>query len=114
MLQYDLDDRPRRRAKPTLVTLAALVAAVVVVGANAGLVREAAADRSWGTLAIVIMVGPIANGVIVLVTIASSFLLRWLAGGASVALYLYAGVLLPLAAILVDAVCILCIGLHGC
>ena len=35
-------------------------------------------------------------------TFASSFLLRWLAGGASVALYLYAGVLLPLAAILLS------------
>jgi hypothetical protein len=114
MLQNDVDDRPRRRANPTLVTLAALAAAVVVIGTNAWLVREAALDRSWGALGILIMIGPITNGVIALATFASSFLLRWFAGGASVALYLYAGMLLPLAAILVDATCILCMGLHGC
>ena len=102
LLQYDFDDRPRRRANPTLVTLAALAAAVVVIGTNAWLVHQAALDRSWGALSVLIMIGPVTNGVIALVTFASSFLLRWLAGGASVALYLYAGVLLPLAAILVS------------
>ena len=114
MLQYDLNNRPRRRANPSLVTLASLVVAIVVIGTNAWLVRVAALDRSWGALCILIMVGPITNGVIALVTFLSSFLLRWLAGGASVAIYIYAGVLLPVVAILVDAACIFCMDLHGC
>ena len=114
MLQYDLENRPRKRSNPSLVTLASLVVAVVVIGTNIWLVRVAALDHSWGALAILIMVGPITNGVIALVTLLSSFLLRWLAGGASVALYIYAGVLLPAAAILVDAACILCMDVHGC
>ncbi len=114
MLQFDPDNRPRRLANPSLVTLASLVVAVVVIGTNAWLVRVAALDRSWGALGILIMVGPITNGVIALVTVVSSFLLRWLAGGASVAIYICAGVLLPVAAIVVDAACILCMDLHGC
>lgn len=114
MLQYDLDNRPRQGANPTLVNLAALVVAIVVIGTNAWLVRVAALDRSWGALGVLIMVGPITNGVIALLTLVSSFLLRRFAGGASVAIYLCAGVLLPVAAIVVDAACILCMNLHGC
>ena len=114
MLEYDLYNRPRQRSNPSLVTLASLVLAIVVIGINAWLVRTAALDHSWGALYILIMVGPITNGVIALVTLLSSFLLRWLAGGASVALYIYAGVLLPVVAILVDSACIFCIDLHGC
>ena len=36
------------------------------------------------------------------------------AGGASVALFIWADVLLPVAAILLDSACILCMDLHGC
>src|SRR5579871_3601870 len=105
-MQDELDERPRQKSNPTLVAAASLITAILVVGVNISLVYAAAQDLSWGALGILIMIGPITNGVIALVAFVSSFFLRWLAGGTSVMSFAFAGVLLPVVAIVVDAILI--------
>jgi hypothetical protein len=108
------DNEPTRRYYPGLIPIAALVAGVAVLGANGWLLHLAAQDHSWGALYILVIAGPVTNGVIAVVGLVSSFVLRWLGGGAPVASFLYTGVLLPVVAIFFDAVAILCMGPHGC
>jgi hypothetical protein len=111
---YDEDDERPRKSNPAMVTIAAAITAVSVIGVNGWLLYGAASDRSWGALYVLFVAGPVVNGVIVLVTLLSSYLLQWLSGGVSVAIFICAGVLLPVVAIVVDAVLIFGMNLHGC
>ena len=61
-----------------------------------------------------VAIGPITNGVMALLAICLIPLVRRLARGASIAPYVVAGVLGPIAAILVDGALILSMDLHGC
>jgi hypothetical protein len=118
MSQQTLDRRSQLsdRGQPNKrsVTVAALVAATIALVVNTGLVLVAAADRSWGALGILIMVGPITNGVMALASLAFIPLVRRLAAGAPIGPYVLTGTLLPIGAIIVDGICILSMELHGC
>ena len=84
------------------------------IATNGILVARAAADRSWGALYIMLVVGPIANGLIMLVSLALIPLVRHLSRGAVVKPYVFTALLGPIAGIVMDGAIIMGIGLHGC
>ena len=83
-----------------------------MVLANFVLVTEAATDKSWGALQIMILIGPITNGVLCAVSFAFTPLVKRFTGGA-LTLHILAS-LLPLAAIFADGLLIFLMDLHGC
>jgi hypothetical protein len=117
MSQQVLDYRSPLAKRPSAnrpVYVAAGIAAAVALIVNAVLVSWAASDRSWGALGIMIMIGPITNGVLAFLSLPFIPLVRRVSGGASVVPYVLAGVLIPVGAVIVDAACILSMDLHGC
>jgi len=77
------------------------------------LVAAAAEDRSWGALGIMILYGPIANGVLMLASLACTPLARRFSG-ASATFHVLTSILLPIGAAMVDGVIIFGMDLHGC
>jgi hypothetical protein len=96
------------------VKTATLIVACVVLVANGLLLAVAASDRSWGALGIAIMIGPITNGILLLLSLACIPVVKSGAAGASVGSYLAVAIGLPLAAIPIDFFIIGSMGLHGC
>jgi hypothetical protein len=116
MSQQVLDYRSPLAKRPPAnrpVYVAAGIAAAVALIANATLVSWAASDRSWGALGIMVMIGPITNGVLALLSLPFIPIVRRISHGASVVPYVLTGVLIPIGAVLVDAACILSLDLHG-
>ncbi len=93
---------------------AALLAVGIAIAVNALLILVANANRSWTALGIAIIFGPIMNGILIVVSLAFVPVVRRLGGGASVSLYVLAGILVPIAATVVDAACIMSMKLQGC
>jgi hypothetical protein len=85
-----------------------------VLAANGLLLAIAASDRSWGALGIGIMVGPITNGVLLLLSLACIPIVKSGAAGASIGPYVAASIGLPLLAVPIDFFIIGSMGLHGC
>jgi hypothetical protein len=96
------------------VRTATILATCVILVANGLLLGIAAADRSWGALGIAIMIGPITNGVLLVLSLACVPMVKSAAAGASIGSYLVVGIGLPLAAIPIDFFLIGSMGLHGC
>src|SRR5688572_27771637 len=91
--------------------LGVCVAAVVV---NIPLLLAAASDRSWGALMIAVLVGPAANGVLGVVALCLTPLMKRSTGEESVIGYGMTCVFVPLVAIVLDFGVISSLGLHGC
>ncbi|MCA9052888.1 MAG: hypothetical protein KDA75_03580 [Planctomycetaceae bacterium] len=87
---------------------------VAIILANAFLLLVAAGDRSWGALGIAVLIGPVTNGVIMLVAIISTVLANKHTGSRSTAVDISAAIVLPLLAVGVDFLLICGKGLHGC
>lgn len=113
-LEYKSVGTSDRRAPNRRTAACALSVVCVVVAANAVLIYWAAKDRSWGAMGIMIMIGPLVNAAIALVSVALFPLVRRVSLGAIVSPYIVTSIVVPIAAIIVDAVCILSMGLHGC
>lgn len=115
MVQKPLDGRPslagvRRNSRTQTATI---VVACVVLAANVLLLAVAALDRSWGAFAIVIVVGPITNGILLLLSLACIPIVKSSVAGGSIKLYLAAAIGLPLAAIPIDFFIMSAIGMYG-
>jgi hypothetical protein len=98
--------------RPVFVSTAIAVTVTVVV--NAMLLSLAALDRSFLAFGIMIVIGPITNGVLALLSLPLIPVVRRVSGGESITPYVVAGVLTPSSAILIDAICIMSMHLHGC
>ena len=115
MTQQVLDYRtPARPQSIRVVWIAVAIAAGITVAVNALLLWTAAADASWGAFGIMMLIGPIANGVLALASLPFIPLVRKLSGGAPTSPYVLTGLLGPVAAVVFDAACILGMPLHGC
>jgi hypothetical protein len=93
------------------------ISAALILAVNTGLVSMAASDRSWGALGIMIMVGPITNGVMLIVSLLFTPVVKRVsygARGATIMPYVMIGILLPIALIFVDGAIIGSMDLHGC
>jgi len=104
-------DRDIRPLTFRAVLFALPILAIVLV-VNYSLVGLAADDKSWSALKIMIMTGPIANAAICPVSFALTPLVLRYSGGSLVPHVLAS--LSPVAAIFVDGLFILSMGLHGC
>ena len=91
-----------------------VVIACIVIGINAFLLSIAAADHSWGALSIMMFIGPITNGITAILSCALFPIVRLISRGATVKPYIFASIVLPIVAIIVDAGCVLSMDLHGC
>lgn len=91
---------------------ACIIVAVAVLLANGALLAMAASDRSWGALGIAIMFGPITNGILLLLSLACTPVVKASAIGTSIGPYLATAICLPLAAIPIDFFIIKSMGLH--
>ena len=111
-LSYQAREKPK--GSPTTVKSWAVGVAALVLSVNVYLVASAVADRSWGALAIAIIIGPMTNVAILLVSLVLTPLVRFASRGASVTPYVLTSMLAPVAAILIDGACILPLDLHGC
>jgi len=80
---------------------------------NIPLLLLAVWDRSWGAFAIGVLYSPIANAVIGLVSLASTPLVKR-ATGVAAGYHALVSVVMPTAAVLVDACFIFSMDLHGC
>jgi hypothetical protein len=105
--------KPDLSSEKRVRRLAYLVAAVTAV-TNGTLIYSASSGDGWGALGIALMVGPIVNVVLIVMTLVTRPLVKHHFGGASTSLYVLAGVLTPIAAIFIDAICIFSMDLHGC
>lgn len=104
---------PHPAANRAIYISAGIVLAVTLL-ANAFLVQRAAADRSWIALGILGIYGPATNAAICVLSLILIPFIRRISTGASIFVYALTAILAPLAAILVDTLCILSMGLHGC
>ena len=105
-----------RPPRPLFTASSVALHGLVVLGVlalNAVLVAAAAEDRSWGALGIMILYGPIANGVLMLASLACTPLARRFSG-ASATFHVLTSILLPIGAAMVDGVIIFGMDLHGC
>ena len=84
-----------------------------MIALNAQFIAWAAEDRSFTAIQISILVGPVSNVILLLVSLAVTPLLRRTVGGASVGLYKAVSIGLPLVAVMVDFVVIFAMPLHG-
>jgi hypothetical protein len=88
--------------------------AVTLLLANAVILGMAWQDRSWGALWISIIVGPVMNGILAVISLAVTPVLRRILEPFSVGWHILFSLLLPAAAIVLDAVAISNMGLRGC
>ena len=95
------------------VSLAAAVAAGVILLANGVLLALAYADRSWGALGIAFMIGPITNAVLAIAALACVRIVKRRSAGAPTTTYLLVSLLLPVLAIAADFFAIWSMGLRG-
>ena len=86
----------------------------VVVVLNLFAIWAAWQDKSWGALGIAYFVGPIANGVLALVSCAAIPFLKRRQPEFSVWRHLVFSFGVPIAAIIIDAAAILSMDLRGC
>ena len=111
MPQQSLDYRAtlsdRGQPNKRRVTTAAWVAAGIAVIVNGGVLLWAAETTGSGALVIMIMLGPVANAAMALVSLGFIPLVRRLAAGAPIAPYVLTGTLVPTSAIVVDGICII-------
>jgi hypothetical protein len=96
------------------IKIGTAIVAWVAILVNGLLLGVGAADRSWGAFGIAIVIGPITNGVMLLVSAACVFFVKTGATEGWIATYLATCVALPLAAIPLDYYAIGSMGLHGC
>lgn len=99
---------------PRAVTAWAWVVVFVTLIVNAYLLFVARADQSWGALFILILVAPIANVSIMVVSLLWQFVVRIQAQGASMYYYGQACLGAPILAMIVDVVAIFSMDVHGC
>ncbi len=91
---------------------AAIVGAVVAI-INIPLLLVAASDKSWGAFWIAVMYGPIANGVLALISITCTPWMRR-ATGVPATYHALMSLLIPTAAAIADFYLIFSMNLHGC
>jgi hypothetical protein len=96
------------------VRAATLIVVGAVLAVNGVLLAVAAYDGSWGALGIAILIGPIANGLLLLVSLLCLPMVKAAAAGGSIGGYVAAAVCLPLAAVPIDFAIIGSMNLHGC
>lgn len=99
-----------REAKRRKVAWSILGVLLLVV--NGFVLAVAAEDRSWGALGMAICVGPIANGVLALVSLCATPWMKSAAGSPWAHVAFSLGV--PAAAIAGDFLLIMTMDLHGC
>jgi hypothetical protein len=88
--------------------------AVTVLLGNAVILGIAWQDRSWGALWIELLAGPIMNGILAVISLAVTPVLRRLFTPFATGWHILFSLLLPAAAIVLDGVAISNMGLHGC
>jgi hypothetical protein len=98
---------------PRSVVVATSILVCVLMLMNGALLAAAWQDRSWGAFGIGIFYGPISNGLVLVVAPLLTPVL-WKFSGQWAAMYLVAALLVPVGAVIADALIILAMGLHGC
>ncbi|MBI1367234.1 MAG: hypothetical protein GC162_01125 [Planctomycetes bacterium] len=87
---------------------------IPLVIANLILLMMAWQDRSFGALAIAIAIGPITNGVMLLLGLVGIPFVKAAAKGRSITDYLTWSIAAPVGAVMLDFFIIFNMGLHGC
>jgi hypothetical protein len=114
MSQQSLDYQSADVSRRSPVKRATVILAGVILLVNGFLLAIAAADQGWGALGIAVLIGPITNGVLLLISLTVLPAIKRGGSMESVGTYLAVSICMPIAAVILDFLIVVAISPHGC